>query len=152
MVDSEYSESITETTLNTEIDTNTINDGIQKRKRLVKICKDLETFQYAHIFKIIFEDNPKFTENSNGVFINLSNIKDETIDNILDYIVANKQMLVHTTLEPGTAAVQGNTTESDEEKSNVRLSNFEKSIIKKNQYLINQKLQKQKQYYEQYKK
>ena len=54
---------------------------------------DLTTEQYIEIYKIIKKnDNVKITKNNNGAFINLTNISQETIndlENHVEYIKSN---------------------------------------------------------------
>tara|TARA_B100001564_G_scaffold358297_1_gene376590 strand:- start:7164 stop:7388 length:225 start_codon:yes stop_codon:yes gene_type:complete len=54
---------------------------------------DLTTEQYIEIYKIIKKnDNVKITKNNNGAFINLTNISEETIndlENHVEYIKSN---------------------------------------------------------------
>ena len=57
-----------------------------KKKKLIEISKNLSKLEYYEIFNIIKEDNCNFSENKNGIFINLSNVNDITIDKILSFI------------------------------------------------------------------
>jgi hypothetical protein len=64
-----------------------INDTlVQKKKKLIEISKNLGKIEYMEIFNIINEDNCSYTENKNGIFINLSNISESTIDKIFNFI------------------------------------------------------------------
>lgn len=56
-----------------------------KKKRLIEIIKKLSKDEHIEIFKIFLEDNISYSENNNGIFINLNNVKDKTFDNILKY-------------------------------------------------------------------
>jgi hypothetical protein len=56
-----------------------------KKKRLIEIIKKLSKDEHIEIFKIFLEDNISYSENNNGIFINLNNVKDKTLDNILKY-------------------------------------------------------------------
>jgi hypothetical protein len=57
-----------------------------KKKKLIEISKNLTNIEYLEIFNIIKEDNCNFSENKNGIFINLLNISEETIDKIFNFI------------------------------------------------------------------
>lgn len=59
---------------------------IGKKKKLIEISKDLSKLEYLEIFNIIQEDNCIYSENKNGIFINLSNVNEKTIDKIFDFI------------------------------------------------------------------
>ncbi len=57
-----------------------------KKKKLMENIKKLSKDEHIEIFKIFLEDNISYSENNNGIFINLNNIKEKTLDNILKYI------------------------------------------------------------------
>jgi hypothetical protein len=59
------------------------NDNlIKKKKKLIEIAGNLTKMEYLEIFNIFIEDNCQYSENINGVFINLNNINNSTIDKI----------------------------------------------------------------------
>jgi len=63
------------------------NDNfILKKKKLIDIAKNLTKIEYIEIFNIIKQDNCPYSENKNGVFINLSNVSEQTIDKIFHFI------------------------------------------------------------------
>lgn len=65
----------------------TNNDNlISKKKKLIEISKNLTKMEYLEIFNIIEEDNCVYSENKNGIFINLSNTSETTIDKIFNFI------------------------------------------------------------------
>ena len=65
----------------------TNNDNlISKKKKLIEISKNLTKMEYLEIFNIIEEDNCVYSENKNGIFINLSNTSERTIDKIFNFI------------------------------------------------------------------
>ncbi len=57
-----------------------------KKKKLMENIKKLSKDEHIEIFKIFLEDNISYSENNNGIFINLNNVKEKTLDNILKYI------------------------------------------------------------------
>tara|TARA_B100001175_G_C19402168_1_gene586816 strand:+ start:399 stop:1013 length:615 start_codon:yes stop_codon:yes gene_type:complete len=59
---------------------------IQKKKKLIELVKNLSKLEYTEIFNIFQEDNCSYTGNSNGVFINLTNVSEDTINKIFDFI------------------------------------------------------------------
>ena len=59
---------------------------ILKKKKLIEITKNLTKVEYLEIFNIIKNDNCQYSENKNGVFINLLNVSEKTIDKIFDFI------------------------------------------------------------------
>ena len=63
------------------------NDNITfKKKKLIEIAKNLTKIEYFEIFNIIKEDNCNYSENKNGIFINLLNVSEDTIDKIFNFI------------------------------------------------------------------
>jgi hypothetical protein len=75
-----------------------INDELfMKKKKLIEIAKNLSNIEYREILNIIKEDKCTYTENANGVFINLMNVKESTINKIfyfLDFIKHKKEDLI----------------------------------------------------------
>lgn len=59
---------------------------ILKKKKLIDISKNLTKIEYLEIFNIIQEDKCIYSENKNGIFINLLNVSESTIDKIFDFI------------------------------------------------------------------
>lgn len=59
---------------------------VDKRKNLVKSIETLTKDEHIGIFKLIRENTDKYTINDNGIFINLSILDDNVIDNLCDYI------------------------------------------------------------------
>ena len=57
-----------------------------KKKKLIEICKNLAKNEYLEIYNIILKDSCPYSENKNGIFVNLANIKETTIDKIFDFI------------------------------------------------------------------
>ena len=66
--------------------TNEYKIGIQKKKKLLEITKNLSLLEYNEIFNILQEDNCQYSDNNNGIFINLQNISDKTIDTIFTFL------------------------------------------------------------------
>ena len=63
------------------------NDNlILKKKKLIDIAKNLTKIEYFEILNIITEDQCQYSENKNGIFINLSNVTEKTIDKIFEFI------------------------------------------------------------------
>jgi hypothetical protein len=59
---------------------------IMKKKKLIEISGNLTKIEYLEIFNIFVEDKCQYSENINGVFINLNNINEITIDKIFSFI------------------------------------------------------------------
>jgi hypothetical protein len=57
-----------------------------KKKKLIEVSKNLTKIEYLEIFNIIQNDNCQYSENKNGIFINLSNVSENTIDKIFNFI------------------------------------------------------------------
>lgn len=70
-----------------EVQNNNNNEFlITKKKRLIDMVNNLSKMEYLEIFNIFLEDNCQYSENKNGVFINLNNVKENTIDKIYNFI------------------------------------------------------------------
>ena len=76
--------------MDTNININdTINQckfGIKERKQLIKNISKLKKIEHIEIFKIFKKDNIRYTENSNGIFINISKIPDETLYKVKKFL------------------------------------------------------------------
>ena len=55
------------------------------------MCINLTNIEYNEILNIIQEDNCNYTNNTNGVFINLSNVEENTINKIYNFLKFTKQ-------------------------------------------------------------
>jgi hypothetical protein len=82
-----FSKSIYEKTLLIEKKEVSSNENlIMKKKKLIEISENLTKIEYLEIFNIFVEDKCQYSENINGVFINLNNISEITIDKIFSFI------------------------------------------------------------------
>ena len=61
-------------------------DDKSDRKSLFDNIKILDTPEQEEIFRIIRKTKESYTENSNGIFFDLSTISDETFNLIKEYI------------------------------------------------------------------
>jgi hypothetical protein len=86
-----YCENILDFESNDSIIRNNSDKIILKKKKLIEITKNLTKVEYLEIFNIIKSDNCQYSENKNGIFINLSNVSEKTIDKIFDFINFFKQ-------------------------------------------------------------
>ena len=69
---------------------------IYERKRLVSDISNLGKLEHIEIFKLLNKDNVKYTENSNGIFINVKNISIQKIKELQDMVkfyLKNKENL-----------------------------------------------------------
>ena len=72
---------------------NDINDmgnlhkfDVKERKQLIKDISKLKKVEHIEIFKIFKKDNIKYTENNNGIFINISKIPDITLHKVKKFL------------------------------------------------------------------
>ena len=68
-----------------------------EKKEIVNKIKSLSKIEHIEIFKILRRNNIKYTENSNGIFINLINIDNniiKQIDEFISFCLNNKDSLV----------------------------------------------------------
>ncbi len=91
--DTEFDTSITSDTLNI---LNTKSYTHEHKKLLVKRINEIKSKRcYVKIFKIIYNDNHKYSQNDNGVFFNLTNLPDTTlskIEQVIQYYDNKKNM------------------------------------------------------------
>ena len=59
---------------------------MESLKNLRKHIQNLEKIHQQHILKILMDNKTHYTENSNGVFINMVGLKDSTIEHIKKYL------------------------------------------------------------------
>ena len=57
-----------------------------KKKKLIETSKNLTQLEYLEIFNIIENDKCQYSENKNGIFVNLTNVSENTIDKIFNFI------------------------------------------------------------------
>jgi hypothetical protein len=57
-----------------------------RKKKLIEMVKRLSKDEYIEIFKIFTDDQIPYSENSNGVFIYLNHVGEETIYKVFQYI------------------------------------------------------------------
>ena len=65
---------------------NNYDNLVLKKKKLIEISKNLTKIEYLEIFNILNEDKCVYSENKNGVFINLTNVSESTLNKIFDFI------------------------------------------------------------------
>jgi len=58
----------------------------ESKLRLKVMMENLNKGEYCYIFRIIINFNEKFTQNNNGVFIDLNSLSDECLEEISKYI------------------------------------------------------------------
>jgi len=59
---------------------------IKELKNLREIIVDLDTCEHIEILKIIIKNNVKYTENNNGVFVNMNKLSDKCIVDIKSFL------------------------------------------------------------------
>tara|TARA_Y100000389_G_scaffold118505_1_gene115671 strand:- start:124 stop:594 length:471 start_codon:yes stop_codon:yes gene_type:complete len=59
---------------------------IERKKQLVNIVKSLSDLQKNEIFNIIQKNKVKYSENNNGIFINITDLNCNIINDIYNYI------------------------------------------------------------------
>jgi hypothetical protein len=57
-----------------------------KKKKLLELIKQCTKEEHIEIFKLCMEDRISYSENNNGIFINLNNMSDHSLHRIFDYI------------------------------------------------------------------
>jgi len=70
------------------------SDNYEKRKQLLEELKLLSKIEQEGIFRILKTTNSSFSENSNGIFFDISKLTDEAFDQMrqfLDFCKQNRQ-------------------------------------------------------------
>src|SRR5437879_2801123 len=99
------------------------------RKHIVQSIENLKNDEdYVAIFEILTDDSANsYTQNSNGVFLNLSAVSDTTLDKISKYLnKINKKRAGQIEVDIDVIP-SGNTSKSERA---YKLSNYEKNILK----------------------
>lgn len=99
------------------------------RKYIVQSIENLKNDKdYVAIFEILTSDNENtYTLNSNGVFLNLSSVRDDTLDKITKYLKKiNKKQINEIEVDVDMVPSTSN-TKCDKV---YKLSNYEKNILK----------------------
>ena len=69
---------------------------LSDKRSIIKNIKDLSKIEHIEIFKIIKNKNIKYSENSNGIFVNFNNIPNNIIGELYNFIkfcLKNKEEL-----------------------------------------------------------
>ena len=82
---------------NKDINKNIHEYSIIEKKEIVNKIGTLSKIEHIEIFKILKKNNIKYTENSNGIFINFINVDNhiiESLDEFIKFCYKNKDSLV----------------------------------------------------------
>ncbi|MEM0354097.1 MAG: hypothetical protein QXW79_00810 [Thermoplasmata archaeon] len=83
---------------------------------------------YVAVFEILMDDpNSSYTQNSNGVFLNLSKLSDKTLDKVKRYLKKIDRKKVEEIEVDHDIATTNSTNKKDR---TYKLSNYEKNILK----------------------
>ena len=98
-------------------------------KHMVELIENLKNDEdYVAIFEILMEDNSNsYTQNSNGVFLNLSVVSDKTLQKISKYLKKINRKREQEIEVDVDVIPMANNSKTDR---TYKLSNYEKNIIK----------------------
>ncbi len=96
---------------------------IKKKKKLIELIKDLSRTELLEIFHIFKEAKCSFTENINGIFINITNVDELVIDRVYNFINYIKEKKIE---------LNEIDNKIKEEMNNIK--EFDKSIVNKDNY------------------
>lgn len=108
----------------------------ERKKLSAKIMNIKKKDDYIKIFKIINQDpNNKFTENSNGIWLDFKSLSDETISKVEKFLIKLKNK----SDEDSVNSLEYVPYSTEENYNNIKnsgpkLSNYEKSILRRNKY------------------
>ena len=60
--------------------------SIKRLKEIRDIITELDVCEQSEVLKIVEKNNIKFTENKNGVFINMNKLSDKAIEDIESFL------------------------------------------------------------------
>jgi hypothetical protein len=61
--------------------------SLSDKKNIMTRIQNLKSKKhYLHIYKIIKDNNVVYSQNINGIFINLTNVDDDILDKIIEYL------------------------------------------------------------------
>ena len=60
--------------------------SIKRLKELRDTITELDICEQSEVLKIVEKNNIKFTENKNGIFINMNKLSDQAIEDIEDFL------------------------------------------------------------------
>ena len=68
---------------------------ISKKKELIDMVKNnnLNDIQLYQIFCMVKEDTDKYTQNNNGIFVNIKRLKESTIEKIYKFVTSIEESL-----------------------------------------------------------
>jgi hypothetical protein len=110
-----------------------IYNNVEKKNIVRKIEQIKNKKYYIEIFKIIKNNNIKYTQNKNGLFIDMNKLSNETIYKIDDYL---KSLELALSESDNKLSVDSLTfSNNDDDIRNIigscKLTNHEKNILKK---------------------
>lgn len=66
--------------------------NIAELENMIEEVENMNQFEQNHIYKILTNNGVKLSENSNGFFVSLNQLTQETIDDILNYLKQSNEM------------------------------------------------------------
>jgi len=112
---------------------------ILKKKKIIDIVKNLSKLEYFEIFEIFKKDNCSYSENKNGIFINLNNVNEDTIDkifNFINFIKHKKEDLIkhEEVINNAKRNINNNTKTIEIKIENLKEEKIEENIYEDNNY------------------
>jgi len=95
---------------------------------------------HLKIFKIIHDDADNYTLNTNGVFLNINNLKDSTLTKIENVLNLYDNIKEQKTNNKWTSILQNQYDNTSSNNNNDKLSNYEKNLVKKQQSYISEEV------------
>lgn len=99
----------------------------EKKQIAVQIEKLRNKKHFKHIFKLIYEDNNRYTLNDNGVYVNINALPDTTLAKIKEYLdeVERSKSIIPVPKEYVPYCSE------DAQSSDIKLSTQERNLLKK---------------------
>lgn len=104
----------------------------EEKIALVNRIHSLDHDKYFYdIFKIIQNNEIKYSQNSNGIFISINTVPDTVIKEIEDYLNKNYTKKIGITVSNAAKCLELEQDAPEEQTKSKRLSNHEKAVIKR---------------------
>lgn len=115
------------TDLNEIINNKSNNENLENKKKfIIEKVRKFNNFEHIEILKIIKKNNIKYSENNNGIFINLNLINEQVINKVeefVKYCIIKKKNLIN---------------------ENTKIENYKNILLKNNSNIKSKPIQNEK--------
>ena len=107
----------------------------ERKKISSKVMSIKKKEDYVRLFKIINQDpDNKFTENSNGIWLDFKSLSDETIEKVEKFLNKIKKKIKTDSINSHEYVPYSLEENFNNKVNGPKLSNYEKSILRRHKY------------------